>query len=152
MQKYRHFSKDINSKMALGEVGVSFPWWCQAIEKNSWWLGLNLIIFQNAKIKIHYSGKYFRPNLKFWNWILIFAFKKNIRFYPNHQLLLSIYFKVYQNHFINIKFTYPWELDHTKNAVMAKVLQIRIFFRFVWLKIKEYMKFKEIIKKYILSS
>ena len=41
------------SKMALGEVGVSVPWWCYALvflAPGYRWLFLNLIIFHNGKM------------------------------------------------------------------------------------------------------
>ena len=41
-------SKELCSKMAPGEVGVSFPWWCHALvlwPPGYWGLFLNLIIF-----------------------------------------------------------------------------------------------------------
>ena len=44
-----HPSKELCSKMALGEVGVSLPWWCHALvlpAPGSWGHFLNLIIFK----------------------------------------------------------------------------------------------------------
>ena len=41
-------SKELCSKMALGEVGVSLPWWCHTLvllPPGYWGLFLNLIIF-----------------------------------------------------------------------------------------------------------
>ena len=50
-------SKELCSKMALGEVGVSIPWWCHPLvllAPGYWRLFLNLVLlFQNWKSKIH---------------------------------------------------------------------------------------------------
>ena len=46
-------SKELCSKMALGEVGVSFPWWCHTLvlqPPGYWGLFLNLIFFHNEKM------------------------------------------------------------------------------------------------------
>ena len=46
-------SKELCSKMAQGEVGVSLPWWCQALvlpPPGYWGLFLNLIFFCNGKM------------------------------------------------------------------------------------------------------
>ena len=95
----------VSSKIALGEAGVSLPWWCHApvlSPPGYWGLFLNLIIFHNGRmtrfrgilgksltLKFHkvklLKFKTFNFDLKFlWNWPF-FHYEKIMRFKDSPQ-------------------------------------------------------------------
>ena len=99
--------KELCSKMAPGEVGVSLPWWCHTLvlpPPGYWGLFLNLIIF--SKWKNGQFQRNFMSKLKVLNFSNFTLWNFTVQLLPKSPLKLGI-FPFWKN-FEKKKSSAPW--------------------------------------------